>query len=475
MFENKLYLEVYEQLMTDILNCKYLCGEKLPSLSRLCEEYNVGRNTIRSAMILLENRGFIQNQRGARAIVVFNINEMESQFMYKKSIYERKQAYEDIFQFLSWCMPELIIELKKRTNNEKLTQLVEKINTVYMNKNKIYSQKEFVDKFYGIILELIALFKNTLLDTLFRDIFHFIYLPLPQDKQNPKFDQITQVISDALPKMAIFLLTKNDFVLRQSISFLLSTLSHATLNYVFKIGKDIGQVEFTEFNWKSTRHLDLRYMDTVIEIILDINKKKYLTFLPSLQQLSENYQTSLRTIRKACDLLNQYHIIQKSNGLKSRIIIDEIHDPKILLSNKEIISNILLYKEALQIVFILAKGLNKPVLSACDEEALTSFIQRQELSSNKTVLTHYIEFIFLNSNSALINIYRELNKSLVWNIYNDTLFDPKLISYDFIKRNHQFVEALSKRKYNEINRYIDEILYIIENVIDQLLLNPSYE
>lgn len=475
MSENKLYLEIYEHLMTDILNCKYLCGEKLPSLHHLCEKYNVGRNTIRSAMILLENRGFIQNQRGARAIVVFNINEMESQFMYKKSIYERKQAYEAIFEFLGWCMPELIIELKKRTDKEELAQLVEKINTVYINKNKIYSQKEFVDKFYGIILEVIALFKNTLLDTLFRDIFYFIYLPLPEDKQNPKFDQITQAISDALPKMASFLLTKNDFVLRHSISLLLSILSHTTLNYVDKIGENIGQVEFTEFNWKSTRHLDLCYMNTVIEIILDINKKKYLTSLPSLQQLSENYQTSLRTIRKACDLLDEYHIIQKSNGLKSRIIIDEIHDPKILLSNKEVISNILLYKEALQIVLILAKGLNKPVLSACDDESLASFIQMQELSSNKIVLIHYIEFIFLKSNSALINIYHELNKSLAWNIYSDTLFDPKQISYDFDYRNRQFVDALSKRKYSEINRYLDEILYIVENYIDQLLENPSYK
>lgn len=469
MSENKLYLDIYEHLMTDILNRKYLYGEKLPTLNHLCEKYNVGRNTVRSALNLLETRGFIQNQRGAPAIVRFDINEMESQFMYKKSIYERKQAYEDLFQFLSWCMPDLIIELKKKTNKEELIHLAEKINTVYINKNKIYSQKEFVDKFYGIILEVIALFKNSLLDTLFRDIFHFIYLPISDDKQNLKFNQITQTISDALPKMAGFLLTKNDFVLKHSISLLLSTLSYTTLNYVDKIGSAVDQTEFIAFNWKSTRHLDLRYMQTLIKIILDINNKKYLTSLPSLQQLSENYQTSLRTVRKACDLLDEYHIIQKSNGLKSRIIIDEIHDPRILLSNKEVMSNIMLYKEALQILLILAKGLNKPVLSTCADDVLASFIQYQKQASNKMVLVHYIEFIFSNSNSTLYNIYLELNKSLAWNIYSDTLFDPNRIPYDFIKRNHQFLEALSLKKYNEINRYIDEILYIVENYIDQLL------
>ena len=132
-------------------------------------------------------------------------------------------------------------------------------------------------------------------------------------------------------------------------------------------------------------------------------------------------------------------------------------------------SNIMLYKEALQILLILAKGLNKPVLSTCADDVLASFIQYQKQASNKMVLVHYIEFIFSNSNSTLYNIYLELNKSLAWNIYSDTLFDPNRIPYDFIKRNHQFLEALSLKKYNEINRYIDEILYIVENYIDQLL------
>lgn len=454
--------------MTDILNSKYAYGDKLPTLNELCDYFGAGRNSVRLAMVLLEERKFIKNRRGSRAIVIFNVNDIDSQLMYKTAIYERKQALEEIYQLLTWFLPELVCELKKRIDKNELEQLVEKVNHLYADANKIYTQKEFTDTLYQILEEAFALFHNSLLDALFLAVLHFIYLPIPQTNHTQKFTYITRVISESLPKAASFLLSRNDFMLKHLIVLLMQAITRTSMGYVNRIGKEIGPVKFSKFQWKSRRDLDLCYMNTIIEIIFDINNKKYSRELPSLHQLSENYHTSLKTIRKACDLLNEYKIIQKSNGLKSRIIINDIHDPDILLTNEQVVNNIILYKEAIQIVIIMAKGLNKPILSKCSKNQINAFMDTLNCDS-KTTLTKYLDFLFQNSNQAVLSIYQELNKSLAWNIYSNILFDPKSLSYDFTKRASEFAEAIHTRNYDEINQYLDEIGNIIENHINHMI------
>lgn len=473
MSNKKLYMKIYEHMMTDILNGKYVLNEKLPSLPTLCEEYQVGRNTMRSAMLLLEERGFIKNQRGKKAVVSFDINEMESQKMYQTSIYERKLAYQDIYELLGDFMPELVAEIKAKTGKEQLDELINKVNDLYSDDNKIHSPKELADTIYGITAEAVSYLNNSLLDSLYLAILHFIFLPMPTEvNQSKRLSKTVKLVGESIPRIASFLLARNDLFLKKSISLLMNSFSKNSIHYIEKLENILGsaskEIEFIQFEWSSKRNLDLRYMNTVILIIQDINNHRYTTSLPSLNQLSENYNVSLRTIRKACDVLADYRIIQKNNGLRSKIVVKDIHNPKILFRNKEILNKVIQYKESLQILIIMSKGLCKPVLSKLDKEEIEALINSFN-DISKDILSDFIRFLFMKSNSAYITIYNELNKSLAWNIYTDIIFDQNKIHFDFQSKSDEFIEAIHKRQYDEIHLYLDQIYAIVEYDIDLII------
>ena len=51
--EATLYRQISRQLLQDIYKGTYPYGTKMPSLQALCEQFGVGRNTIRAALALL--------------------------------------------------------------------------------------------------------------------------------------------------------------------------------------------------------------------------------------------------------------------------------------------------------------------------------------------------------------------------------------------------------------------------------------
>lgn len=469
--DKRLFMKIYEVIVTDILNKRYKYGDSLPSLNDLCKDFDTGRNTMRSVMLLLEDRGFIKTHRGRKAEVIFNINDESSRNLYELSIFERKDAYEDIYQLLISFMPELIIELKNHSSKEQLESLITKVNTMYDGKHSSITQEEFTNNLYKITVEAVGVLDNSLLDSLYLSIIRFIYLPIPSNTNKGKsFFNILNLVSEGLPKIAGFLLTANQTMLRKSISILMQTLSRSSLHYVNKIGKHIesDNIQSIPFCWSSDRNLDLLYMKIIIQIIQDINNEVYDDYLPSLQKMADIYQVSIRTIRKATDMLDDYKIIQKTNGLKSKIIIKQIKNPDLLYINKEVIDNIILFKEAMQILFLLIKSIQKNIVSSFSNQDIENIIESTD-QSPKQVLDSYIDFVIMNSDSTIQSIYEELIKSLAWNIYSEKMFDLSAYDYDIQLRNQDFIKAIKKRNYDAINEYLDELYTLIEKDINKII------
>lgn len=62
--------EIFFDLESAILNQEYLPGDLLPSENSLAQQYNVSRETIRKALTLLLENGYIQKQQGKGSIVL---------------------------------------------------------------------------------------------------------------------------------------------------------------------------------------------------------------------------------------------------------------------------------------------------------------------------------------------------------------------------------------------------------------------
>lgn len=64
------YVEVYSDLAARIRSGVYPADSRLPAENILIEEYGVSRDTLRKALSLLEQEGFIQKSRGKEALVL---------------------------------------------------------------------------------------------------------------------------------------------------------------------------------------------------------------------------------------------------------------------------------------------------------------------------------------------------------------------------------------------------------------------
>lgn len=57
--EKPIYIKLYEKLLENIENKNYNLSEKLPSENKLAEQFKVNRHTVRQALSLLKDEGFI--------------------------------------------------------------------------------------------------------------------------------------------------------------------------------------------------------------------------------------------------------------------------------------------------------------------------------------------------------------------------------------------------------------------------------
>lgn len=64
------YKEIFQELESKIKAGTFASGEKLPSENKLAQEYSVSRETIRKALVLLAEQGYIQKQQGKGSIVL---------------------------------------------------------------------------------------------------------------------------------------------------------------------------------------------------------------------------------------------------------------------------------------------------------------------------------------------------------------------------------------------------------------------
>ncbi|MFO8068810.1 MAG: trehalose operon repressor [Alkalibacterium sp.] len=64
------FQDIFLDIESDILNQQYKAGELLPSENELSKKYNVSRETIRKALTLLLESGYIQKKQGKGSIVL---------------------------------------------------------------------------------------------------------------------------------------------------------------------------------------------------------------------------------------------------------------------------------------------------------------------------------------------------------------------------------------------------------------------
>lgn len=61
---NKLYIQIYDQILAEIQSGTFAIGDKLPTERELCAQFGVSRAPIRQALSALEMNGYIYSRQG---------------------------------------------------------------------------------------------------------------------------------------------------------------------------------------------------------------------------------------------------------------------------------------------------------------------------------------------------------------------------------------------------------------------------
>ena len=64
MATNALYVSIYQEILLDIQNGKYVENEPLPSEESLCRSYNVSRTTVHKALDMLKDAAVVYSVQG---------------------------------------------------------------------------------------------------------------------------------------------------------------------------------------------------------------------------------------------------------------------------------------------------------------------------------------------------------------------------------------------------------------------------
>ena len=133
------YISIYEKLREKIISEFYANGTLFPSESQLMQEYNVSRQTIRSALTKLRQEGFITTSQGSRTFVTKP----------KRQLHSGRVAL-IMFQADTSAFP-IIIQTIEQIFSEKGMNLMLFISNASISKEKEILERLLADPVDGII------------------------------------------------------------------------------------------------------------------------------------------------------------------------------------------------------------------------------------------------------------------------------------------------------------------------------------
>lgn len=346
------YHVVYCDIITGIYSGRWKKGDRLPNLEELCEKYNIGRNTARAAVSLLEENGYIVRRGRRQPEICFDWENEELRAKYLKELVGRKQTIGDVFEFMVSVMPELFGQIILLFDAEKQEEIVEEIGA-YRQRLGDCNEQEISDGLIRIYLIAISFIDNRMLRQLFQSLYYYIQVPVENEtRRNMRFKAAILFIKQMMKKFQSQIYEKDAKGLERQIRFFCENLKNNTTNYLNRICKGIPAEQTQEYVWIPETHAE--YMDMTADLLMKVSRGVYRQndLLPSYAQLAREGDVSEKTSRCSVRILNEWKVVTTVNGVGSRVNgIGEIDCQKII-QDEAVRENIRAFFEALQI-FIL--------------------------------------------------------------------------------------------------------------------------
>ncbi|MEG2544007.1 MAG: GntR family transcriptional regulator [Longicatena sp.] len=449
---NTLSYVVYKKILIDIYNRKYTPNEKMPTLYQFCALYNVGRNTIRSALSRLEKEGIVSSEKGRNTILLLDIDNRVYQETYIDELVAHRNFYDSVYDTLSIMMPDLIIiSLHKATKQQQIDIL----NSVResLNENcatyRIYNLTE-------IFLCLVSYLNNPIVSDFLDNLMRYKFYPIERIEEVTNMRiQIDNEATSIFNYLKEFFTEPNELALKAEIQTLYKYGKELTNTYIDHFHRKNNIQTHINFEWYSNRKQEYLYSQIVLDILGKVIEGVYTTGdkIPSIEHLAKQYDVSFRTSRKAIDVLQSYAVIETINGKGSYIKVENYKQNKKAF-NLILNDNIQYYHYFIEFMKFVLHSLIPiylPILGDHDYNEMVLYAKNMKVFRFEPIR----DKVFGLSNPIFKLINQEYEKATIWNMFVPMMLEVNSLGYDFAAQRADILKALEIKDIDAIIASVD--------------------
>lgn len=353
------YYSVYREIVVQIYTGTYQKGDVLPSLKELCQVYGVGRNTVRSALHLLQEHGYIKMEPRKQAIISFDIDNPQYQKFYLAEVVGRKKAVLQVYDFMELIMPEIFIYILKMLPRSLRTEIAGLVGFFAENLS-IETEAKLQASVMQLYRLIIALPNNHLLEQLFAALISYVQFPISSSEWDKlKFQAIAPFFKVTFKRFQKLIIAREYEKLGKQIGLFCQTMKKRSNRYLERVGKKIKSEDVNHafgFTWSVTGKSD--YVQLASILIFKIGRGEYKNgdILPSYALLAKENGVSEITSRNAIEILGRLKLVSTINGVGTKVIGFDLTSRELFFKDMELRKIVVSYFEAMQVLMIISRS-----------------------------------------------------------------------------------------------------------------------
>ncbi len=306
------YRLIYENYRSQIEFGYYRQGDTLPTIEQLCTVFSAAPQTVRKALLQLQEEGFIRLSPGRKTAVVYGARCEECQARRQDYYLARRDAMQDLTPVILTLLIPLMSEGCRRLQPQALLRI-----------RRAAAEPEEGAFYIAFIsgLEMILTLKNRLALDLYYELVsfyrfpHFLYRRIPSEPLSRRFDALSAQAVEACVRCDRGAL----FGVFMDVQRLFRDILQA---FVRQAEEERPQQEQVPFHWQVYRDRPQQCYSIAARLIEDV----YISgayapgaFLPSYSALSKSLPVSLSTVRRAVALLERLGVAAAIQGVGTQV------------------------------------------------------------------------------------------------------------------------------------------------------------
>ena len=365
-----LFEHVYQNLKDQIMTGRLARGDRLPSMSRLCEFYHVGIRTVKDVLRTLKEEGYISTEERRPAVVIYIPPEPGCGDPALRSVLEREGCIRQAYRAAAVLVPLLLAFSAQFCSAEDLHQLSRDIARLNGKgpeaRGRVYTAR---------LCTLLERPRNLL----FRDLFASLELHtnMPYFRNQARFlELMAQHDSFGGAAWAMeALATQDQKEIIARFRGMLESVASAVDAYLEELLRKYGAAERAgagEFTWAAERGRDFYYMRIARDLIDKITMGVYPegTFLPPEAQLARQYGVCVTTVRKAVAMLDGLGFGRTYNAKGTKVFLQSDDSAIQSMKSRAYRQDTMRYLSGLQLMAIAIKPAARMAIEGIDAAEL---------------------------------------------------------------------------------------------------------